>query len=74
MGYDIQNLLSRINLNTCILAALVRTVNRFDRFDAERISRTLCKPLDSKRKRGAIFGDRNFSPPSTLIPLIWLGC
>ncbi len=69
MGIDIYNLLSRINLNACILTELGRTSRLSERFYSERISRTLCKSLDSKRKRGIVLCGIKYRPLTAFILL-----
>ena len=63
------SLLIRSRLNACILAELSRTSRLSERFYSERISSTLCKPLDSKRKRGVVLCGSNCSPLSTPVLL-----
>ena len=74
MGFDIYNLLSRFNLSAYIITELNRTSDRSCRFDAERISRTLCKPLDSKRKRGIVLCGIKYRPLSAfiLLDMVWM--
>ena len=74
VGIDIYNLLSRSNLNACILTELGRTSRLSERFYSERISRTLCKSLDSKRKRGVVLCGSKRRPLSALLLLdmVWM--
>ena len=74
VGIDIYNLLSRFNLSAYIIAELSRTSDRSYGFDAERISRTLCKPLDSKRKRGIVLCGIKYRPLSAfiLLDMVWM--
>ena len=60
------SLLIRSRLNACILTELGCTSRLSERFYSERISSTLCKSLDSKRKRGIVFRGSDCRPLTAL--------
>ena len=68
------SLLIRSRLYSRILTELGRTSRLSERFYSERISRTLCKPLDSKRKRGVVLCGSKHRPFSALVLLdmVWM--
>ncbi len=71
---DVNSLLIRIRLYSRILTELGRTSRLSERFYSERISRTLCKSLDSKRKRGIVLCGIKYRPLSALVLLdmVWM--
>ena len=71
---DVNSLLIRSRLYSRILTELSSTSRLSERFYSERISRTLCKPLDSKRKRGIILCGSKRRPLSAfiLLDMAWM--